>query len=173
MAISVAQHKEITDLLQMKIDIFQQMIDRERENGRRWKKKFDVAVKSRNARVFAAQNITQKLSTVVSTLGDTGATDLLLRKCDAVATGIDMTKIGDGGFGVMLPNNSIIRSIGEAVVNIPPTNIDLKAHIFADKDLARSLTSISDLTNAPNFCDVLFNFLRCVIHSWRRFRHSK
>lgn len=94
----------------------------------------------------------------ITTLGDSGTTDMLIRQSDATAAGIEETKAGSGGHIVKLPNGDKITSIGSTSIRIPggARDISVPIHIFADKELTQSLGSISAFTNPPNGCEVVF-----------------
>ena len=81
----------------------------------------------------------------------------MVRRSDAIAAGISIARAGEGGLVVELPNKSQITSVAQTNVRIgEESDIHVKAHVFDDKDLIKSLGSISALTNEPNNCDVVF-----------------
>jgi hypothetical protein len=94
----------------------------------------------------------------ISTLGDSGATDFMLRRSDAEAAGVDIGAAKHGGLVVELPNKSSITSVGKATIHIDAgeNNMALTANVFEDDQLSQSLTPISAFTNSPNNCDVTF-----------------
>ena len=94
-----------------------------------------------------------------SSSNNTGATDLMIRRSDAVAAGLDIGTATHGGLIVELPNKSSITAVGEATVHIDAGmhNIALTANVFEDQHLSKSLTPISAFTNPPHNCEVIFN----------------
>ena len=76
-------------------------------------------------------------------MGDTGATDLLIRESEK-------NKVADyrheGGHTMELPNGEVITSTGSGVVHLP-ANIDLLANIYPDSVLRHNLAPIAPLCN--------------------------
>ena len=117
-----------------------------------------AAKKSENFSISKSDAAHQKALKRISTVADTGTTDFMVRRSDATAAGINIARSGEGGLVVKLPNHSQITSVAQTNVRISGKEHDIhvKAHVFEDKDLVKSLGSISALTNEPNNCDVVF-----------------
>jgi hypothetical protein len=90
-------------------------------------------------------SITSTHLNITPPIGDSGATDTLVRMAD-----IDLLKnISYGSsFTAELPNGDIIASVGLGELPLDKNLCSLPAHIFNDKDLNRSLISIADICDS-------------------------
>ena len=90
---------------------------------------------------------TQKRSTqkhmTIKAVGDTGATDMLVRQADAHKLA---GYVAGGGHVMVLPNGQSITSTGTGEVRLPE-NVDLTAHVFPDDILMNNLAPIAPLCN--------------------------
>jgi hypothetical protein len=82
---------------------------------------------------------------------DTGSTNQLLRLSDASA--VRQQSYLDP-ITVKFPNGDTINSISSGTFHLPNLPTQLKAHIFAEKDLDMSLVSVAELCNAG--CEATF-----------------
>jgi hypothetical protein len=76
---------------------------------------------------------------------DTGSTNQLLRLSDASAV---RQQSHLDPITVKFPNGDTINSISSGTFHLPNLPTQLRAHIFADKDLDMSLVSVAELCNA-------------------------
>ena len=91
----------------------------------------------------------------ISTLGDTGATNIIVRKSDATCLG-PIADADSSKLTMQVANGSSISSSTSATFGITPDPCgpQVTAHIFDDSQLATSLTGIAPLCNQG--CEALF-----------------
>ena len=83
------------------------------------------------------------LNSIVTLIGDSGASDTVLRSSDAHIAELSASSLP---FTVALPDGELIHSLASGTLACAP-DLKIAAHIFSDQDLKESLLSLSAVCN--------------------------